>query len=270
MLSACLTGRSRQLKTGHEQGFATQLLRRGSPTVVAALYLVPDRLAIEFAELFYYLADEDNLAAGLRETRHVLAGDGCHPSAWASFVLFGCPNVRLNAPHVSRGHDLAQRGSSLSRDRRRCAFRAGAGPPRAGRAPASQTRRTIATDLDKLEEGDASYFRPELLSADREFGDRIQAQIVDRLLRIFGLVRHARLENHEQREQYERAGIGEALVASQILGDTYLHIAAVVELRKRLLFPGQKNMDLLIASRRLRWLSGEGARLSAARSVIDP
>jgi hypothetical protein len=269
VLSACLAGRGRQLKTGQEQGFATQLLRRGSPAVVAALYLVPDRFAIEFSEILYSRLSDNTLSEALRETRQILAEEGCHPAAWASFVAFGQPGVHMSAPHKSEAttwpsavfrylatgtashRDLAR--DLLSQDDRL--------------SPAA--RADVETDFERLASEDGDDFGPEILSIKRDLGHHPEAMTADRLLRIFSVIRHARFKSSQEREQYERYLIGEALQASQILGDTYVHIAATIELSKRILFPGEGNQDLLIARRRLRWLSGDGSKLDKARSLIE-
>jgi tetratricopeptide (TPR) repeat protein len=42
VLSACLSGRGRHLRSGEQQGFVTALLRQGAPAVIAAQFPVPD------------------------------------------------------------------------------------------------------------------------------------------------------------------------------------------------------------------------------------
>src|SRR5262249_23323127 len=101
VLSACLAGRSRQLRTGHEQGFVTALLRTGAPGAVAAAYMVPDHLAGEFIALLYHFAEDAPLADAVLQTRRALAHDGYHPAAWGCFVQHGAADLYLGRPHLS-------------------------------------------------------------------------------------------------------------------------------------------------------------------------
>ena len=101
ILSACLAGRERQVRTGELRGFATQLLRQGAPVVVAAKYFVPDLIATEYMKRLYPFLQKDPIARAIRATRKSLADDGYHPAVWSCFVVFGRPLARIPGPHAS-------------------------------------------------------------------------------------------------------------------------------------------------------------------------
>jgi hypothetical protein len=269
VLSACLIGRSRQLRTGHEQGFATQLLRRGSPAVIAAMYVVPDALTFEVTELLYSFMSEGTLAAALRATRQALAEDKCHPGAWASFVMFGRPDVCVTAPHASKAttwpcaamrylatsaeSDLSHAQDLLEHDVRL----------------SEACREAIGCELAKLGCGDSDYFQPASLPSINGLQEFPEAEMAHLLIRVFGLIRYGKTKNSEEREKQIHEDIAEALLFATILGDTYVLVAAAAELCSRtFLHLGEHKNTALLARRRLSWLSSEGAKLDKARAII--
>jgi CHAT domain-containing protein len=65
-------------------------LRTGSPSVVSTLWLVDDRAAAHFMDLFYrQLGKREPLADALRVTQLHLIREGYPPYVWAAFVLTG-------------------------------------------------------------------------------------------------------------------------------------------------------------------------------------
>jgi hypothetical protein len=185
-------------------------------------------------------------------------------------LLHGRPEVALAVPHRSEAldwpdaisrHLLTADASALDLARRLLAEDV---------RLTSETRASIARDLDALAAADPNHFQAQ--------GDPLEdlarvpeAALACRAIRSFGLIRHAANDDSARRESYVNAGIDAALDAANILGDTYLLCATAVEIRRLTIrhFSDQKT-TVLQATRRLRWLSAEGAALDHVRAILEP
>jgi hypothetical protein len=267
VLSACLTGRGRQLRTGHEQGFVTALIRAGAPGVIAAAYMVPDHLAAEFIALLYHFAQDATLADAVLLARQTLAEDGYHPAAWGCFVQHGAVDVHLSRPHETEPGTweecatryLASGSDKHLRSARELLFLDQEIP--------TSVAKQIDDDLSALAERDAGYFAARGAARAGNLPENPQAAIIAFLLPAYGLLRYATADPAEQ-ESRARILIAEALSAGRILGDSYLLIAAAVELRKYLLPFGDNETVLIAARNRLRWLTADEEDLDEARRAV--
>jgi tetratricopeptide (TPR) repeat protein len=266
VLSACLAGRGRQLRTGEQQGFATALLRAGAPAVLAAKYLLPDHIAIAFWSLLYYFAGEAPLEQAALETRRALAAKGHHPAAWSCFVLFGRPGVSIRAPHrqpasawpshvfrylaTGSATGLAEARALLDRDDR-----------------LTRTQRDLIDgDLVALHDGVAAHFGPDRLGEPRHLDEYAEAAIANAVIGAFGILRTA---DDRPREVVQNAA-GTLIATEPLLCDTYLLLAAVAEIDRHLMtYVYQEGRRLLFgAARRLRWLTADD-ELAAVRAEIE-
>jgi tetratricopeptide (TPR) repeat protein len=267
VLSACLAGRGRQLRTGHEQGFATRLLRRGSPAVIAAMHPVPDALAIEFSELLYQLMRETTLSSALRSTRRALAEDVCHPAA--AFVMYGRPDVRMADPHANPATAWPAAALRYLATGAETHLRAAQTLLKQDIRLAPACRGSVARELARLARGDSAHFRRTSLRAIDGLEEFPEANMASQLIRVFGRIRHGSAADPEEREKRIETGITQALTASRILADPYVLIAAAVEMCARTLWHlSGLRTTALQAGRRLSWISAEGAALDRARAEI--
>lgn len=267
VLSACLAGRSRQLRTGHEHGFVTALMRAGAPGVIAAAYMVPDHLAAEFIALLYYYAKDAPLADAMLLARQALAGDGYHPAAWGCFVYHGAADVHLGRPHLGEPcawPDWASRYlASGSEEHLRAARDQLA---RDARLPAHLAS-AIDDDLRALSEHDAAHFAASDDAAPGELPSASQAAIVASMVRSYGELRHATADTAD-RERKARVIVAQSQGVERILGDSYLMVAAALELKRHLLPFGDNKTVLDAARRRLRWLTADEEKLAGARRAL--
>jgi tetratricopeptide (TPR) repeat protein len=271
ILSACLTGRGRQLRTGHQQGFATALLRRGAAAVVAAKYFVPDHIATEYATLLYHFAPGGTLQNAVRKTRALLAEEGYHPAAWSCFAVFGRPDVRIQAPHrcdattwpSAAFRYLATGSDSYLEDAQRLLEQ----DQRLSNAQKLQMQK----DLAALGSADPHYFSVDKMKEKSSLDEFSEGMLAGTMVRAFGTMRHAASTVGADFEQVEREVIQQALLAESILGDTYLLVAAATEMCRRTEFyrQGQGKDILLRATRRLQWLSADELALDDTRSVLE-
>jgi hypothetical protein len=93
-LSACSIGASEYLGGGVSRGFASALLAKGAPCVVASQWPLEDASAATFAEAFYRLAETSDVGEALRAAREHVS-TGVSPALWGSIVLLGDPWHRL-------------------------------------------------------------------------------------------------------------------------------------------------------------------------------
>ena len=258
LLSACLAGRSRQLRTGHEHGFVTALVRAGAPGAIAAAYMVPDHLAAEFTALLYYFAKDAPLADAVLLARQQLAEDGYHPAAWGCFVQHGAADLYLGRPHLNEPSTWSEWAArylaSGSEDHLRAAR------DHLRHELPTHLAQAIDDDLRALAEHDADHFT----ATDHELPHTSQAAIVVSMLRSYGELRHTAVD----RERKAQVIVAQARSVERILGDSYLLIAAAVELRKHLLPFGDNKTFLDAALRRLHWLTADDEQLDRARRAL--
>jgi hypothetical protein len=252
MLSGCLTGRGRQLRTGELQGFVPALLSKGSPGVIAATYLVGEEFVPEFADLVYALWQDRSLGAAVRDARNVLAQDGYHPAVWCSYVLYGSPSARASAPHASEATTWCAAAlrfiATGSQRHREIALEL----LRADRRLSEHSRAAVARDFEALAGEKPGYFDEDLLHEDLGLGAFSEALLVSTCIREFGLLRHGKVRN-------DASMFGAILMQQRICGDSYLLVAAAVELRKRsmLYLEGEGKAAVRRARSTLEWLSAE-------------
>jgi CHAT domain-containing protein len=96
-LSACETARGRRVRGEGVIGLPYAFLAAGARDVLMSLWRVSDRSAAEFMEAFYReLRAGASAEEALRRVREAaLRQPGRHPAEWASFVLFGAPEVAV-------------------------------------------------------------------------------------------------------------------------------------------------------------------------------
>ncbi|WP_328524926.1 CHAT domain-containing protein [Kribbella sp. NBC_00359] len=267
MLSACLAGRSRQLRTGQEHGFVTALIRTGAPGAIAAAYMVPDHLAAEFTALLYYFAKDALLTDAMLQARQTLADDGYHPAAWGCFVQHGAADLRLGRPHLSEPStwsEWASRYLASGTEEHLRAAREGLADDT--RLPANLAQ-AVDDDLRALAEHDAAHFAASDEAIVDQLSSTSQAAIVAAMVRSYGELRHATADAAD-REHKAEVIVAQSRTIERILGDSYLLVAAAVELRKHLLPFGDNKTVLDAAQRRLRWLSADEEPLDGARRAL--
>lgn len=102
-LNSCWSGRSRGLaEPGGAVGLTDAFLGAGAQAVIGSLFPAPDIGARTFAESFYSAVLEGRpVGEAVRVARKgVLGGAGCGP-AWACFVLYGDPCLRVEPSEVA-------------------------------------------------------------------------------------------------------------------------------------------------------------------------
>ncbi|HEX6896081.1 MAG TPA: CHAT domain-containing tetratricopeptide repeat protein [Bryobacteraceae bacterium] len=100
-LSACETGRGREVRGEGVQSFATSFLAAGVPSVVTSLWVVPDQRTAQLMMRFYSrLARGEPVAGAMRGAKleFVHSATAAHPANWAAFVVDGNASARL--PYV--------------------------------------------------------------------------------------------------------------------------------------------------------------------------
>lgn len=272
ILSACLAGRARQLRTGRQGGFVPALAARGAPAVVAAKYVVGSGFAVEYVSLLYFFLERQALRTAVRSTRLALSDEGYHPAAWSLFVLYGGHDAKLRNPHATEARTwppavvrylatgsesyLASARSLLEGDARLSA----------------ESRAAVDRDLVALAGGDAAYFHPAIASESRGLSAFSEAMMVSNLVRVFGLIRHGTDADPTEREGRLAGLIAHALEMEGILADTYLLVAAAVEMKSRTMMHlyGEGKNTLRRARRGLRWLSADAEALGTAKSILQP
>ncbi|GGN85222.1 hypothetical protein GCM10010112_65430 [Actinoplanes lobatus] len=252
VLSACLTGRGRQLRTGEQQGFATTLLRAGAPAVLAAKYLLPDHITQAFWSYLYYFAGESPVERAALQTRQALAAKGHHPAAWSCFVLFGRPGVSIRAPHrqaartwTSHVFRYLATGTAAAFDQARAAL------GRDDRLTVAQ-RDHLDADLVALRDGDGDRFDGDTVDGLDQYAE---AMIAAAVVHAFGVLR----TGDGRPEQDVHAAMGTLVATEPLLCDTYLLLAGIREIDRRLTtYICQEGRGRLLgAARRLRWLSAD-------------
>jgi CHAT domain-containing protein len=107
VLSACDTGRGKDIKGEGLVGLTRGFLYAGSKSVVASLWKVDDRATAELMEHFYRALLQEGLppAAALRKAKDTMRGQKRWeaPFYWAGFVLQG-----EYREHIDIGHDSSQ------------------------------------------------------------------------------------------------------------------------------------------------------------------
>lgn len=271
ILSACVTGRGRQLRTGHQQGFATALLRRGAPAVVASKYLLPDHITSEYAELLYHYAKEQTLQDAILETRLTFAEDGYHPATWSCFVVFGEPSTRLQAPHRREAKSWAPAALRFLASSSASDFERALQLLESDARLPEEKKVLLRRDLVALEEGDPDYFSLERMRQNYGIDAFSESVFASSMMRSFGTVRHAGSDGEEQPANLAYRVVMQALMASDVLGDNYLHIAAAVLMCQHtdLIFRQQGKDIVAEAARTIPWLSAEESGLEAARTLLQ-
>jgi tetratricopeptide (TPR) repeat protein len=267
VLSACLAGRSRQLRTGHEHGFVTALVRAGAPGAIAAAYMVPDHLAAEFIALLYHFAEDAPLADAVLLARQALADDGYHPAAWGCFVQHGAADLHLGRPHLSEPCAWSEWVSRYLASGSEEHLRAARNQLALDARLPSHLAKAIDDDLRALSEHDAAHFASSNEATSDELPSTSQAAIVASLVRSYGELRRATADVAD-RERKAHAIVAQSLSIERILGDSYLLVAAAVELREHLLPFGDNKTILDAARHRLRWLTADEEQLDGARRAL--
>lgn len=265
MLSGCLTGRSRQLRTGHLQGFVPALIRNGSPGVIAAKYLVGEEFVAEFSDLLYELWQGSSLPDAVRQTRRILAEDGYHPAVWCSYVVFGSPDVPPLGPHEREARtwpSVVMRYLASGSDRD---YAKALELLRADSRLSDDSRQSVARDLEALAAGDSGYFREGILQEERGLGDFSEAMLASNMVRAFGVLRHG-----DDKSGAEDGLIEHILTCQRILGDAYVLVAAAAEMRRRTFLHLERRGKAVMneARRKLRWLSADKARLASVETAL--
>jgi tetratricopeptide (TPR) repeat protein len=256
ILSACLSGRGRHLRSGEQHGFVTALLRRGSPAVIAAQFPIPDFIGALYWGLFYHFAAGASLADAMRETRKMLASRGYHPAVWSGFALFGRPDARLQAPHRSEATAWPSRVLRL--------VATGAEEDRAAAAAllAKDTRLSDAARAvvrDRIE----AYFEPPPAPLDENAGGAAANEELRRYgettfamtaLQCFVRLRHQSGRPDGWSSHNDLSFVD---LCRRTLGDTYLLVAVANEISRDPYLLTSGRQQLMLGAARLRWLSGD-------------
>jgi hypothetical protein len=94
-LNVCELGRARVGAGGSPAGFATRLVEKGAPAVIACLQEVPDRVATDIAIAFYQAASQGPVGASLARARAAMDAVPYPPSCWGAYALYGDPFFEL-------------------------------------------------------------------------------------------------------------------------------------------------------------------------------
>jgi hypothetical protein len=107
-LNVCEVGRARVGAAGGPAGFATRLVEKGAPAVIACLQEVPDRVATDIAIAFYQRAADQPVGRALSHARAAMDAVPYPPSCWGAYVLYGDPLFGLAGagPRVRQARDL--------------------------------------------------------------------------------------------------------------------------------------------------------------------
>ena len=97
--------------------------------------------------------------------------------------------------------------------------------------------------------------------------EQTAAAIVASMIRTFGELRHG-TDDPAERERRTQVLVAQSRSIERILGDSYLLVAAAVELRRHLLPFGDNRTVLEAVRRRLRWLSADDETLDRARHAL--
>jgi tetratricopeptide (TPR) repeat protein len=256
VVSACLAGRGRHLRSGEQQGFVTALLRRGSPAVFAAQFPVPDFIGALYWGLFYHFAAGASLGDAMLATRKLLAAQGYHPAVWSSFALFGRPAVRLEVPHRSEATAWPSRVLRLvttaAAEDRTAATVLLAADARLSEA----TRVAVRDDIEAFFEApaaplDESNGRSAVNDELHRYGE---TSIAVSVLRCFVRLRHssARPDGWSLHDDLSLVDLGRRMLA-----DSYLLVAVAIEICRDLsqFFSGRR--QFLLGAARRHWLNGD-------------
>jgi CHAT domain-containing protein len=99
VLSSCQSAGGRVLSGEGVQGLTSAFLSAGAQAVLATLWPVDDQITAEFMGQFYRSLEKgESLATSLKQAQVALHREPrtAHPFYWASFVLVGEGNLRLN------------------------------------------------------------------------------------------------------------------------------------------------------------------------------
>jgi tetratricopeptide (TPR) repeat protein len=275
VMSSCLVGRARHLRTGEQQGIAVALLAKGAQAVVAASYALPDQVGSQFALALYHHGRERGLSDAVRLTRQSLAGTGFHPAAWSGFVLLGHPDAVLGRTPKNSDTNLAW-PTSL------CRFIATGAP-----AYLDVTRRQLHADsrlsaeqiesvdaaLTAFSEQDRSFFAQDRVeqSVGIEAFD-LEAYLAHRILLALGYLRYGTASGDGDTEERKRGLLGSLLTTQRLLDDSYVLVAVVLEATKlSTYFVGNEEQRRLLRSglRALDWLNADDALLEEAREAFS-
>jgi hypothetical protein len=97
-LNACFTAQATELATAVDrvQSLTNAFLEGGAQVVVGSLFSVPDEGGRVFAETFYrQVLDGATLGRAMRMARNEVYGKPEYGAAWACFVMYGDPCLRL-------------------------------------------------------------------------------------------------------------------------------------------------------------------------------
>lgn len=225
IMSSCLVGRSRQLRSGEAQGVAVALLERGARAVVAATYSLPDQVGHEFVRMLYQHWGEGSLGNAVRMARRSLAASRYHPAVWSSFIMIGHPSAAIKpAPAVSSG-DLVWPASL-------CRFIATNAPAYAeaarlqlrssARLPAEQIKR-IDDAISAFTAQDSAFFVQTRNERQGEFtGLNAEEHLAYWALLAIGHLRFGLTEGNGKVEGQRREMLGSLLTVQRLLLDTYL------------------------------------------------
>lgn len=274
ILSACLVGRGRHLRSGAQQGFAAALLRRGSPAVIGAQFPVPDVAGPLYWSYFYHFAAEASLGSALLQTRRQLAAEGYHPAIWSAFAIFGRPDTTLEAPHLSPPTAWSSRALRLlatNDEDERAAVRSMVA------ADERLTESARAAVIEVLDAVDNPPSTPLALQSDDEsvrqaLSAYSESMSADMMLRVMVRLRHAaaRPDGWSRSDELRWLSLTE-----RTLGDTYVLLALARELADDLDHLFADRQTFRSAATRIRWLGADpdleaiAAEVSEAATQLD-
>jgi hypothetical protein len=256
LLSACLAGRGRHLRSGEQQGFATALLRRGAPAVVAAQFAMPDFIGTTFWSYFYHALAGAPLGDAMLAARRQLAVQGHHPAAWSAFVIFGEPGTRVAAPHLTEATTWTAHALRLvatgAASHREAASTLLDGDERLS----DPARDAIRHELDAVVTAPAGPMDEEPADAGVPIELRIHTEVVmaSTMLRAAARLRHDSARPGGWTPTRDR---GQMDLAQRTLGDTYLLVALAHDLARGSDHLTDARQTFLRGARLRRWLNGD-------------
>lgn len=274
VISACLVGRVRHLRTGKQRGITTVLLDQGAPAVVAPSYALPDQVGKEFSLTLYAYGYDANLSDAMRLTRQYLAEQEYHPAVWGAFIMLGHPDATLKGVLSSAGGDLAwpvslcrfiTTGAQTYLDMTRQQLHADS------RLSKEQIEKVNAA-LSAFSSGEASFFDPERLK--QSIGLQVidtEAYLAYSILLNIGSLRFSATGNNGEIREQQADLTGSLLSIQRLLNDSYILVALFVEITKRTMYSLAKEEErslLRRTARALDWLNADDLLLKEAHQTL--
>jgi hypothetical protein len=193
-----------------------------------------------------------------------LAAQGYHPAVWSAFVIFGRPEIRLSAPHVSEAtawpSQILRLAATVAKEDSASAQALLAEDGRLSDA----ARAAIQDTLDGVFEVPSTPVNDE----DEPFKDELnrysESLLANMVLRALVRLRHRSARPKDWSRSQDLSSIS---LTQRTLGDSYLLVALTRELTEDLSHVFRERQTFHRGVRRLRWLNAD-ANLEATSAEL--